>query len=111
GSPAEKLVYYSDFRSIGLINNLHEYIYASDLVISLAGRSTMDESIAYGIPGIFIPIKNHFEQEQGAKRLGYKHEDIFRIESLIEEKLDSQNKITPYVNGAEKAAKLILQSL
>src|SRR5918911_1852974 len=79
GGPADKLAYHSDFRSTGLINNLHEYIYASDLVVSLAGRSTMDESIAYGIPGIFIPIKNHFEQEQGAKRLGYKHEDIFKI--------------------------------
>ena len=111
GSPAEKLVYYSDFRSIGLINNLHEYIYASDLVISLAGRSTMDESIAYGIPGIFIPIKNHFEQERGAKRLGYKHEDIFKIEHLIEEKLNSQGRGASYINGAEKAAKLILQSL
>ena len=109
--PVEELTYSSDFHNVGLIDNLHEYIYASDLVISFAGRSTMDESIAYGIPGIFIPIKNHFEQEQGATRLGYKHEDIFRIENLIEEKLASQNKITPYVNGAEKAAKLILQSL
>jgi UDP-N-acetylglucosamine--N-acetylmuramyl-(pentapeptide) pyrophosphoryl-undecaprenol N-acetylglucosamine transferase len=109
--PLEKLTYSPDFHNVGLIDNLHEYIYASDLVISLAGHSTMDESIAYGIPGIFIPIKNHFEQEQGAKRLGYKYEDIFRIESLIKEKLDSQNKITPYVNGAEKAAKLILRSL
>jgi UDP-N-acetylglucosamine--N-acetylmuramyl-(pentapeptide) pyrophosphoryl-undecaprenol N-acetylglucosamine transferase len=71
----------------------------------------MDESIAYGTPGIFIPIKNHFEQEQGAKRLGYKHEDIFKIEYLIEEKLDSQGRGTPHVDGAEKAAKLILQSL
>ena len=111
GGPAEKLAYSSDFCNIGLVNNLHEYIYASDLVISLAGRSAMDESIAYGIPGIFIPIKNHFEQEQCAKRLGYKHEDIFRMESLIEEKLNSQNKTTSYTNGAERAAKLILQSL
>ena len=109
--PLEKLTYSPDFHNVGLIDNLHEYIYASDLVISLAGRSTMDESIAYGIPGIFIPIKNHFEQEQGAKRLGYKHEDIFRMETLIEEKLNSQNKMIPYINGSEKAAKLILQSL
>src|SRR5919205_2011548 len=111
GGPADKLAYHSDFRSTGLINNLHEYIYASDLVVSLAGRSTMDESIAYGIPGIFIPIKNHFEQEQGAKRLGYKHEDIFKIGHLIEEKLNSQRRGASYINGAEKAAKLILQSL
>jgi UDP-N-acetylglucosamine--N-acetylmuramyl-(pentapeptide) pyrophosphoryl-undecaprenol N-acetylglucosamine transferase len=109
--PLEKLRKSRDVHNVGLIDNLHEYIYASDLVISLAGRSTMDESIAYGVPGIFIPIKNHFEQEHGAKRLGYKHEDIFRLETLIEEKLNSANEMTPYIDGAEKAAKLILQSL
>ena len=38
-----------------------------DLVVSLAGRSTIDESRVYGTPGIFIPIKDHFEQEQNAK--------------------------------------------
>jgi UDP-N-acetylglucosamine--N-acetylmuramyl-(pentapeptide) pyrophosphoryl-undecaprenol N-acetylglucosamine transferase len=111
GAPVEKLTYSSDFRNVGLVNNLHEYIYASDLVISLAGRSTMDESIVYGIPGIFIPIKNHFEQEDCAKRLGYKYEDLFKIERLIEEKLDSPGRGITQANGAEKAAKLILQSL
>ena len=111
GAPVEKLTYSSDFCNVGLVNNLHEYIYASDLVISLAGRSTMDESIVYGIPGIFIPIKNHFEQENCAKRLGYRYEDIFKIERLIEEKLDSPARGITQPNGAEKAAKLILQSL
>ena len=87
--PSVKLNYSPDYRIMGFINNLHEYIYSSDLVISLAGRSTMDESMAYGIPGIFIPIKNHFEQEECAKRLGYKYEDIFRLEVLVEEKIGS----------------------
>ena len=85
---------------------LHELVCAADLVISLAGRSTMDESIAYGTPGIFIPIKGHFEQEEGAARLGFKHEDIFRLESLIEEKLGRRNDVAD-AGGAEKAAKLI----
>jgi UDP-N-acetylglucosamine--N-acetylmuramyl-(pentapeptide) pyrophosphoryl-undecaprenol N-acetylglucosamine transferase len=71
----------------------------------------MDESIVYGTPGIFIPIKNHFEQEDCAKRLGYKYEDIFKIERFIEEKLDSPARAITQANGAEKAAKLILQSL
>src|ERR687891_178335 len=103
--------YNEDIRILGFLDNLHEYIYASDLVISLAGRSTMDESMVYGIPGIFIPIKNHFEQEDCAKRLGYKYEDIFKIERFIEEKLDSPGRGITQANGAEKAAKLILQSL
>jgi UDP-N-acetylglucosamine--N-acetylmuramyl-(pentapeptide) pyrophosphoryl-undecaprenol N-acetylglucosamine transferase len=66
----------------------------------------MDESIAYGTPGIFIPIKNHFEQERGAARLGFKYTDIFRLDSLIEENL-SKKRRTVYANGAEKAAKII----
>ena len=72
----------------------------------------MDESMAYGVPGIFIPIKNHFEQEECAKRLGYNYRDISRIDTLIEEKLSSEgNTIGNNNNGAEKAAKLILKLL
>ena len=46
-----------DVRNLGFVSNLHEIIFAADLVISLAGKSTIDESIVYGTPGIFIPIK------------------------------------------------------
>ena len=100
----------ADFRLLGYVPNLHEYIYASDLVISLAGRSTMDESIVYNIPGIFIPLKNHFEQEEGAKRLGFEYKDIFRLDKLIEEKLNSNYDIggkNNMKNGAKIAAKII----
>ena len=103
-SPAE------DFRLFGYVPNLNEYIYASDLIISLAGRSTMDESIVYNIPGIFIPLKNHYEQEEGAKRLGFEYKDILRLDKLIEEKLssnsDTRRKNTAS-NGARKAAEII----
>ncbi len=94
------------YRNLGFVDNLHELIYAADLVISLAGRSTIDESIAYGTPGIFIPIKNHFEQEAGAARMGYKYDDIFWLESLIEEKLGRRSNAV-YAGGAESAAKII----
>jgi UDP-N-acetylglucosamine--N-acetylmuramyl-(pentapeptide) pyrophosphoryl-undecaprenol N-acetylglucosamine transferase len=98
-----------DFKLLGYVPNLHEYIYASDLLISLAGRSTMDESIVYNIPGIFIPLKNHFEQEEGARRLGFEYRDIFRLDNLIEEKLSSySNKGKNNVkNGANAAAEII----
>ncbi|HEX2558011.1 MAG TPA: glycosyltransferase, partial [Nitrososphaera sp.] len=81
--PSLQLPDSQEYHNLGFVDNLHELIYAADLVISLAGRSTMDESIAYGTPGIFIPIKNHFEQEQGAARLGFKYEDIFQLETLM----------------------------
>ncbi|MEM2760024.1 MAG: glycosyltransferase [Nitrososphaerales archaeon] len=54
-------------KCVGYVNNLHEMIYASDLLISLAGRSTIDEANTYGTPGIFIPIRNHFEQVENAE--------------------------------------------
>jgi len=97
-----------NYRNIGFVYNLHEYVYASDLVVSLAGRSTIDESLVYGTPGIFIPIKDHFEQEQNAKKLGYKYEDISRLETLIEEKITTgrMNKLH-LKNGAKSAAKII----
>ena len=51
-------------------------------------RSTIDESVVYGTPGIFIPIKDHFEQEDNAKEMGFNFEDIYNLENLIKEKLN-----------------------
>jgi UDP-N-acetylglucosamine--N-acetylmuramyl-(pentapeptide) pyrophosphoryl-undecaprenol N-acetylglucosamine transferase len=97
-------------RNFGYVNNLHEIIFASDLVISLAGKSTMDESRAYGTPGIFIPIKGHFEQEDNAKEEGYSFDDINKLDSLIPQKLESRRAQTQ-TDGAKKAAEIILQHL
>ena len=99
----------SNCKFIGLRDNGHEYIYASDLVISLAGKSTIDESMVYGIPGIFIPIKNHFEQEDRAKSLGFKFEDIYKLDTLMEEILFKNNikKSNKVNNGVLKASKII----
>lgn len=104
--PSLKLPDSHEYRNLGFVEKLHELIYAADLVISLAGRSTMDESMAYGTPGIFIPIKGHFEQEDGAARLGYRHEDILRLESLIGEKIGYRRR-TVDTDGAKKAAQII----
>jgi UDP-N-acetylglucosamine--N-acetylmuramyl-(pentapeptide) pyrophosphoryl-undecaprenol N-acetylglucosamine transferase len=78
----------------------------------LAGRSTIDESLVYGTPGIFIPIKHHFEQEQNAKKLGYSYDDISRLETLIEEKLELGRTNRANVrNGAKNAAKIIKEMI
>ena len=104
--PSLKKDFTKNIRTFGFVENLHEVIYAADLVISLAGKSTIDESKAYGTPGIFIPIKGHFEQEDNAKREGFSFEDVNRLESLISEKLivkrDPLN-----CDGAMKAASII----
>lgn len=108
--PSLKIDSKNNIRDLGFVNNLHEIIYASDLVVSLAGKSTIDEAKAYGTPGIFIPIKNHFEQEGNAKHEGYSFQDIFRLESLIAEKLESK-RTAFHTDGARKASQIIMQHL
>lgn len=97
-------------RNLGFVNNLHEIIYAADLVISLAGKSTIDESNAYGTPGIFIPIKGHFEQEDNASAEGYTFNDVFKLDSIIPQKIESKRKQIQ-TDGAKKASELILKYL
>jgi UDP-N-acetylglucosamine--N-acetylmuramyl-(pentapeptide) pyrophosphoryl-undecaprenol N-acetylglucosamine transferase len=93
-------------RNLGFVNNLHELVFAADLVISLAGKSTIDESRYYGTPGIFIPIKGHFEQEENAKELGFSYDDIFQLDKLINEKI-SQKRNPRIFDGAKMASDLI----
>ena len=77
-------------RNLGFVNNLHEIIFAADVIVSLAGKSTIDEARAYGTPGIFIPIKGHFEQEDNAREEGFIFEDINKLDKLILEKLEQK---------------------
>jgi UDP-N-acetylglucosamine--N-acetylmuramyl-(pentapeptide) pyrophosphoryl-undecaprenol N-acetylglucosamine transferase len=77
-------------RNLGFVNNLHEIIFAADVIVSLAGKSTIDEAKAYGTPGIFIPIKGHFEQEDNAREEGFVFEDINRLDKIILEKLEQK---------------------
>ncbi len=70
-------------RRIGAVPNLHEYVYAADAVVSLAGRSTIDECGQYGTPGVFVPIRGHFEQEDNAAAAGFSHSDAGRLGELV----------------------------
>lgn len=103
------------YVNLGFVNNMNEYIFASDLVVSLAGKSTIDECREYGIPGIFIPIKNHFEQEDRARNLGFAFDDIYKLDSLIEERLTAytvdNQAIVSKNTGVSKSAKLIYSFL
>jgi UDP-N-acetylglucosamine--N-acetylmuramyl-(pentapeptide) pyrophosphoryl-undecaprenol N-acetylglucosamine transferase len=97
---------FEKIRNLGFVNNLHEVIYAADVLVSLAGKSTIDETKEYGTPAIFIPIKGHFEQEDNAKGEGFVFEDINRLEELILEKLEEKRNPLKS-NGAQKAANII----
>ncbi len=97
---------YENVKNLGFVDNLHELIFAADVIISLAGKSTIDEAKAYGTPAIFIPIKGHFEQEDNAKQLGFVFEDINRLQELILEKLE-EKRIQVNTKGAKIAAEII----
>ena len=97
---------FENVRDLGFVDNLHEIIFAADLIISLAGKSTIDEAKVYGTPAIFIPIKDHFEQEDNAKEEGFDFEDIERLDELILKKIEQKrNQIIS--NGSTEASKII----
>lgn len=93
-------------RNFGFVDNLHEIIFAADVIVSLAGKSTIDESKAYGTPGIFIPIKGHFEQEDNARGEGFVFDDINKLDKLILEKL-VQKRNSVETKGAINAYNII----
>ncbi|MDH3736753.1 MAG: UDP-glucuronosyltransferase, partial [Nitrosopumilus sp.] len=97
---------FENVRNLGFVDNLHELIFAADLLISLAGKSTMDEANAYGTPAIFIPIKDHFEQEDNAKEQGFVFDDINRLDILIPEKLEEKRNPVN-TDGAKNASNII----
>lgn len=95
-----------NIKNLGFVNNLHEVIYAADVLVSLAGKSTIDEAKQYGTPAIFIPIRGHFEQEDNARDEGFVFEDIERLDELILQKLEE--KRNPHdMGGAQKASEII----
>ena len=110
--PKIKDEFDNEIRNLGFVQNLHEVIFAADLVISLAGKSTIDESIIYGTPGIFIPIKDHFEQEDNAREMGFDFNDVFNLEELIKKSLNTDRN-EPQENGGSMAgmeiAKILLK--
>jgi UDP-N-acetylglucosamine--N-acetylmuramyl-(pentapeptide) pyrophosphoryl-undecaprenol N-acetylglucosamine transferase len=68
---------------LGVQRDNQDLVGAADLVVSTAGKSTIDEALSYGSPLIAIPIKNHYEQERNAAALGFAHEDMGRLDGLV----------------------------
>lgn len=90
----------------GFVPNLQDFILASDLVITLAGKGTTAEALAYGTPVIAIPPKGHAEAERNAAALGYRHEDVLRLKELIPDKL-ALGRQPPQPTGNAEAIRLL----
>jgi UDP-N-acetylglucosamine--N-acetylmuramyl-(pentapeptide) pyrophosphoryl-undecaprenol N-acetylglucosamine transferase len=89
---------------LGLERDNQNLVAAADLVISTAGKSTIDEAASYGTPIIAIPIKNHNEQERNAETLGYSYEDVSRISSLITSHLGRRTEPKNYQGAGNTAS-------
>jgi len=94
----------------GFLPNLHDYVLASDLVITTAGKGTVNEARAAGTPVIAIPPKGHGEAERNAAALGYRYEDVRRLQELIPQML-ALGRLPPEPRGNEEAIAFLLEFL
>jgi len=90
-------------HELGIVRDNQNLVAASDLVISTAGKSTIDECASTGTPMIAIPIKNHAEQERNAAEIGFTFRDADRLEELIPKLLGKRSEPARYA-GAERTA-------
>jgi UDP-N-acetylglucosamine--N-acetylmuramyl-(pentapeptide) pyrophosphoryl-undecaprenol N-acetylglucosamine transferase len=90
-------------RELGMVHDNQDLVAASDLVVTTAGKSTIDESASSGTPIIAIPIKNHVEQERNAAELGFTFGDKDRLEELIPKFLGKRSTPAHY-SGAQRTA-------
>ena len=94
----------------GFLPNLQDYVLAADLVITTAGKSTVNEARAAGTPVIAIPPKGHAEAERNAAALGYRHEDVRRLKELIPQSL-ALGRLPPEPPGNAEAIGFLVEFL
>src|SRR5437899_1381693 len=94
----------------GFLPNLQDYVLAADLVITTAGKSTVNEARAAGTPVIAIPPKGHAEAERNAAALGYRYEDVRRLKELIPQSL-ALGRLPPDPPGNAEAIGFLVEFL
>lgn len=97
-------------KELGVVRDNQDLIAAADLVISTAGKSTIDECQSSGTPIIAIPIKNHAEQERNAAELGFSHADLERLDELVPKLLGARTRPARY-EGARRTAEFLASIL
>ncbi len=108
--PKLKVDSESGVYTYGFLPNLQDYVLAADLVITTAGKGTVNEALAAGTPVIAIPPKGHAEAERNAAALGYQHGDIHRFKELIPQKL-ALGRLPPQPTGNDRAIGFLIDFL
>lgn len=94
---------------LGLVPDNQNLVACADLVVSTAGKSTIDEATASGTPIIVIPILHHAEQERNASVLGYSSSDVPRLSDLVAAKIGK--RVQPRSFSGELVASRAILSL
>ena len=92
---------------LGVVPDNQNLVAAADLVISTAGKSTIDEAAAAGTPIIVVPIRHHAEQERNAAALGFSYADRERLPELMAARIGRREAPREF-RGEETASRLIL---
>ena len=95
---------------LGLVSDNQNLVACADLVVSTAGKSTIDEAASSGTPIIVIPIRHHAEQERNARALGYLSSDAGRLSDLVAAKIGRRDPPRSF-SGERSASKAILSLL
>ena len=92
---------------LGVVKDNQDLVACADLVVSLAGKSTIDEAAAAGTPIITIPILYHAEQERNASSLGFSRGDLGSLADLVKGRIG--RRLPPRrFDGEARAAAAIL---
>jgi len=97
-------------HDLGIVKDNQNLIACADLVVSTAGKSTIDEAQAAGTPIVTIPIRYHAEQERNAAALGYSYANLERLNELVAAKIGRRETPREF-RGEQIASRLILSML
>jgi UDP-N-acetylglucosamine--N-acetylmuramyl-(pentapeptide) pyrophosphoryl-undecaprenol N-acetylglucosamine transferase len=92
---------------LGVVPDNQNLVACADLVISTAGKSTIDEAAAAGTPIVVVPIRHHAEQERNASALGYGNDTSGHLAELMKAKIGERGEPRVFTGG-QVASRLIL---
>ena len=97
-------------HDLGVVRDNQNLVAAADVVISNAGKSTIDEAASAGSPIIPIPIRYHAEQERNASSAGYVRGLEVHLGSAIRNKIGRRAPPLTF-KGSERTSQLLLSML
>jgi UDP:flavonoid glycosyltransferase YjiC (YdhE family) len=107
---------------VGYLPELYRHLAACDVAVVQGGLTTTMELTALRRPFVYVPIRNHFEQNLHVRHrlrrhgaghcVEYEHTDPDRLAAAIAQEIDRPVHYRPVgADGAERAAALLAELL